>query len=252
MKYHNPIEAVFLSRKNRFCAYARMENGNEEPVHVKNSGRLAELLLPQSSILLEKAANPNRKTKYDLIAVSSETAGWINVDSQACNALMEEWLSAHFERTGWMIRREKTYGHSRFDFCLEKEQENKPADKVWLEVKGCTLNQNGKGCFPDAPTSRGTRHLEHLSEMARQRQQCILCFVMPRNDLKAVQANEQNDPDFARALFQAKKAGVRIWHAQCRSDKEGIEVSAVYEEIPMKILKEVKRPSAIMELKSKE
>ena len=166
MKYKHIIEGKFIDRPNRFIAHVEIA-GKAETVHVKNTGRCRELLLPGAAVQLEVADNPARKTLYDLVAVYKESLGWVNIDSQAPNKVVREWL----EQQGYdAIRPEYSYGDSRLDFYMESNEQ-----KYLMEVKGCTLEIDGIGYFPDAPTIRGVKHLRELigvilnNEMYRRR-----------------------------------------------------------------------------------
>ena len=151
MRYKETVKGKFISRPNRFIAKVSI-NGTEETVHVKNTGRCKELLLPDSEVILEVSDNPARKTKYDLIAVYKEGLGLVNIDSQAPNKVALEWL----ETLGFdYIKPEYSIGNSRIDFYMEKDSQ-----KFLLEVKGCTLEIDGIGYFPDAPPERGVKHLK--------------------------------------------------------------------------------------------
>mgnify|MGYP000787010301 FL=1 len=158
MKYGKIVEGKFIDRPNRFIAHVEIA-GKAETVHVKNTGRCRELLLPGAAVRLEQSDNPARKTLYDLVAVYKDRIGWINIDSQAPNKVVKEWLEAQDYD---VVRPEYTYGNSRIDFYLEKGEH-----KILMEVKGCTLEINGIGYFPDAPTERGVKHLRELAA-ARQ------------------------------------------------------------------------------------
>ena len=150
MKYREIADGIFVDRPNRFIAHVGV-NGAVETVHVKNTGRCKELLLPGTAVRLEVSDNPKRKTKYDLVAVHKQGLGWVNMDSQAPNKVVGEWLS----KQGFdLVRPEFAYGKSRIDFYMEKGER-----KYLLEVKGCTLEVGGIGYFPDAPTERGVKHL---------------------------------------------------------------------------------------------
>ena len=153
MKYTNVISGKFVDRPNRFTAHVEID-GVTETVHVKNTGRLSSLLIPGNTVSLEKSANPNRKTKYDLIAVEDPKLGWVNVDSQVPNKVVLEWLKT---KDYDFIKPEYVYGDSRIDFYMEKD-----GTKYLMEVKGCTQETGGIGYFPDAPTDRGVRHLREL------------------------------------------------------------------------------------------
>ena len=159
MKYKNIIKAVFISRPNRFIAKVLVD-GHEETVHVKNTGRCKELLIPGCEVWLTEPGTPERKTKYDLVAVRKSTGVLFNIDSQAPNKVVKEWL----ETKGYdRIVPEYTYGDSRIDFYMEKENE-----KSLMEVKGCTLEVDGIGYFPDAPTERGVKHLRELVKAKKE------------------------------------------------------------------------------------
>ena len=152
------MDGIFLDRPNRFIAHVDV-NGTVETVHVKNTGRCRELLLPGAAVRLEVSDNPKRKTKYDLVAVRKQKLGWVNMDSQAPNKVVGEWLSKQeFD----LVRPEFAYGKSRIDFYMEKGEQ-----KYLLEVKGCTLEVGGIGYFPDAPTERGVKHLHELAQAQR-------------------------------------------------------------------------------------
>lgn len=209
-------EARFLSRPNRFTAVVDLE-GSAETVHVKNTGRCREILQPGTRVWLEPAGNPERKTRYDLIVAEKPGRGIINIDSSLPNRLMKEWLQGcgEFE----LVQPEKKHGSSRFDFYLEAG-----GQPVWMEVKGCTLEVDGQGYFPDAPTIRGARHLRELTDMKREGLRTILAFVIPVNGVKTVRANEANDPAFAKALKQAREAGVEIWHMACEVTPEEVSI----------------------------
>ncbi|NLP45186.1 MAG: DNA/RNA nuclease SfsA, partial [Peptococcaceae bacterium] len=164
MKYKNITYAKFLERPNRFVAYVELD-GKVEKVHVKNTGRCQELLLPGSEVVLVKSDNPARKTQYDLIAVYKNGLGWVNIDSQAPNQAVKEWLnnSPALFKNITLLKPEYTYGKFRMDFYLECGTR-----KILMEVKGCTLEIDGIGYFPDAPTERGVRHLYELAEAAKK------------------------------------------------------------------------------------
>ena len=206
MIYPDTINALFLDRPNRFIAHVDI-SGKPETVHVKNTGRCKELLLSHVPVVLAKANNPSRKTKYDLIAVKKENLGWVNIDSQAPNKVVMEWLAKQsFNR----IQPEYTYGESRIDFYMEKCQQ-----KYLLEVKGCTLEIDGVGYFPDAPTERGVKHIRELIKAKKQGYWCGIAFVIQMNGIHEVRPNVSTHPEFGEALTDAKKAGVHMLHLPC-------------------------------------
>jgi sugar fermentation stimulation protein A len=220
MKYQNTIEGRFHSRPNRFIAKVWVEDVLET-VHVKNTGRCKELLLPDSRVILEISDNPNRKTKYDLIAVYKEGLGLINMDSQAPNKVALEWLR---EQDYDFIKPEYTYGNSRIDFYMEK------GDKKYLmEVKGCTLEIDGVGYFPDAPTERGVKHLKELTGARGEGFECITAFVIQMEGVHQVLPNVETHPAFGEALAEAKAAGVRVLFLGCEVEENRLVINRSFE-----------------------
>lgn len=208
MKYRKVIDAKFINRPNRFIAEVEIPERGREIVHVKNTGRCKELLISGVDVILEESDNPNRKTKYDLIAVRKEGMGWINIDSQAPNKVVYEWL----EKQGYSyIKPEYKYGNSRIDFYMEREN-----SKYLMEVKGCTLEIDRIGYFPDAPTERGVKHLRELTLATKKGYKCIIAFVIQMEGITEVRPNISTHPEFGIALKEAKDAGVEIWYMPCR------------------------------------
>lgn len=208
MKYRKVIDSKFINRPNRFIAEVEIPERGREIVHVKNTGRCKELLISGVDVILEESDNPNRKTKYDLIAVSKEGMGWINIDSQAPNKVVYEWL----EKQGYSyIKPEYKYGNSRIDFYMEREN-----SKYLMEVKGCTLEIDRIGYFPDAPTERGVKHLRELTLATKKGYKCIIAFVIQMEGITEVRPNISTHPEFGIALKEAKDAGVEIWYMPCR------------------------------------
>jgi len=206
MRYVNSIPAVFLSRPNRFIARVLL-NGQEETVHVKNTGRCRELLRPGARVLLCPGMNPARKTKYDLVAVyKGETL--INMDSQAPNAAAPELLARLFP--GLTLYPERTYAHSRFDFYLEGD-----GRRIFTEVKGVTLEENGVARFPDAPTQRGRKHLEELAAAAAEGWETYVLFLIQMKGCHRFRPNDETDPAFAETLRRVCRAGVGILCYDC-------------------------------------
>lgn len=206
MRYPNTVIAEFLSRPNRFIARVRMGD-TQHTVHVKNTGRCRELLVPGRPVVLARGTGEKRKTEYDLIAVDKPGLGWVNIDSQAPNAVAREWLST---LSPDLLRPEYPFGDSRLDFYMEKGGE-----KFLIEVKGCTLEIDGQGYFPDAPTTRGAKHLRELTRAAEQGYTCAVLFVIQMNGITAVHPNRATDPAFAAAWAEAEAAGVRIIPLPC-------------------------------------
>lgn len=218
MKYKNIIHGRFYSRPNRFIA--KVYIGKKlETVHVKNTGRCKELLLPDAEVILEISDNPNRKTKYDLICVYKESLGWVNIDSQAPNRVVGEWLRA---QDYTLVKPEYTYGASRVDFYMEKGEE-----KYLMEVKGCTLAIDGIGYFPDAPTERGIKHLSELAAAAKEGYHCALAFVIQMEGIHEVRPNLVTHPAFGEALDKAQQAGVEVLYLGCHVTEDTLEIDRV-------------------------
>ena len=215
MKYREIVEGVFIDRPNRFIAYVDV-NGTGETVHVKNTGRCKELLVPGAAVRLEVSDNPKRKTKHDLVMVCKQGLGWVNMDSQAPNKVVAEWLAAGDYD---LVKPEYTYGRSRIDFYMEKSGE-----KYLLEVKGCTLEVDGIGYFPDAPTERGVKHLHELEQAQQAGYRCAVAFVIQMEGVTEVRPNISTQPEFGTALAEAKAAGVRVLFLLCRIGRDSLEV----------------------------
>ena len=215
MKYREIVEGVFIDRPNRFIAHVDV-NDTVETVHVKNTGRCRELLVPGAAVRLEVSDNPKRKTKYDLVMVHKQGLGWVNMDSQAPNKVVAEWLA-----TGDydLVKSEYTYGKSRIDFYMEKNGE-----KYLLEVKGCTLEVDGIGYFPDAPTERGVKHLHELEQAQQAGYRCAVAFVVQMEGVTEVRPNISIQPEFGTALAEAKAAGVRVLFLLCRIGRDSLEI----------------------------
>ena len=215
MKYNKTIHGQFCSRTNRFVAEV-MINGKQETVHVKNTGRCKELLLPGTEVVLEISDNPSRKTKYDLICVYKENLGWVNIDSQVPNKVVKEWLA---KQDYDMIRPEYSIGNSRIDFYMEKD-----GQKYLMEVKGCTLEIDGIGYFPDAPTERGVKHLRELQKAAQKGYQCYVAFVIQMEGIHEVRPNVKTHPEFGVALEEARQAGVQVLCLGCTVGENELEI----------------------------
>lgn len=210
MKYKGRIkEGVFLSRPNRFIAYV-MVDGREEKCHVKNTGRCRELLVPGCKVYLEESENPNRSTRFDLVATEKkigDSSILINMDSQAPNSVVEEWL-----RKGELfgekieVKREVTYSDSRFDFSITDES----GRITFLEVKGCTLEKNGVVMFPDAPTERGVKHVKELIKAKKEGYGAYILILVQMCGVKYFVPNWNTHPAFGEALREAERNGVVI------------------------------------------
>lgn len=215
MKYKNTVKGKFEKRKNRFIAQVEI-NGNSETVHVKNTGRLGELLVPGAEVVLEQSDKPERKTKYDLISVYKENLGWVNIDSQATNKVVAEWLAGQ----GYTyIKPEYKYGDSRLDFYMERGE-----GKFLMEIKGCTLEIDGVGYFPDAPSERAVKHLRELIKAISEGYHCIVAFVIAMEGVTEVRPNRATHPEFGQVLEQAVKAGVEVWHLTCAVEEDRLEI----------------------------
>ncbi len=221
IQYDNTVPAIFVRRVNRFVAEV-MIDGDIEKVHVKNTGRLKELLVPKAKVTLQKSAKLSRKTAYDLISVYKPGLKWVNIDSLAPNELMKQYLmSLDYD----VVKPEYTYGDSRFDFYMERRGE-----KYLTEVKGCTLaadTARGIGLFPDAPTERGVKHLDELAAAAKEGYHCQIAFVIQMNGIHMVFPNNDTQPEFGQALARAAKAGVQVACYGCHVEADSIKITGV-------------------------
>ncbi len=219
IRYENTVSGRFVRRINRFIAEVLID-GDAEQVHVKNTGRLQELLVPDARVTLQKISDPSRKTAYDLISVYKPELKWVNIDSLAPNALMKQYL---MNQNYDLVKPEYTYGDSRFDFYMERGE-----DKYLTEVKGCTLAadpERGIGLFPDAPTKRGVKHLEELAEAAGKGYFCEIAFIIQMNGIHMVFPNDDTQPEFGAALIRAAKAGVQIICYSCHVEADSIRIT---------------------------
>lgn len=217
MHYCNMIPGKFIARPNRFIAHIEID-GRKEVCHVKNTGRCRELLLPGADVWCQRSSNPNRKTKFDLICVQKGHR-LINTDSQAPNAAAAEWL-----RDGGLgeisgLRSEFTRGDSRFDFTFEKD-----GRQCFLEVKGVTLENDGVCAFPDAPTERGTKHINGLIRAAQEGCGAYILFVIQMSGVEFIHPNDATDPAFGQALREAAENGVQILAMDCEVTPETMTI----------------------------
>lgn len=217
MKYEAMTEGRFVRRRNRFIAEV-MINGMTEAVHVRNTGRLRELFITDARVLLEPASNPERKTRYSLVCVE-KNGQWVNVDSTAPNQIVEEMVRAGrlFSDITYM-KREKTFGKSRFDLYVEHG-----GQKHYIEVKGVTLEVDGAARFPDAPTERGIKHIHELMEAHRQGYLASIIFIIQMKGIKVFEPNRVTHPAFAEALLEAAGAGVEILAFDCMVTENSLE-----------------------------
>ena len=217
MKYEHMTPGIFLARPNRFIAHVEID-GQTEVVHVKNTGRCRELLVPGCTVYCQRSGNPSRKTKFDLIAVRKGDR-LINMDSQAPNKAAGEWLAAGGLGELSELRAEVKEGDSRFDFSFVKD-----GKQCFLEVKGCTLEEDGVCAFPDAPTERGAKHIRGLTELAKAGYGAFILFVIQMADVKYIRPHDETDPEFGRALREAAANGVRVLAMDCAVDVDSMEL----------------------------
>lgn len=237
MKYQRMAPGIFLDRPNRFIAHVQID-GKEETVHVKNTGRCRELLLPGAQVMLQLSDNPNRKTAWDLIGVKKEGLGWVNMDSQAPNRVVMEFLEKQPGIT--YIRPEYRYGDSRVDFYFERlaangkdpggEQQTNGAPgeprQCLMEVKGVTLERDGIAYFPDAPTERGVKHIRELMAAVGAGIPAAIFFVIQMAGVDRFVPNDDTHPAFGQALREAAAAGVRVLAFDCAVTPDSLEIRA--------------------------
>ncbi len=223
MRYRKVIPGRFISRPDRFTAIV-LVGGSEEKVHVKNTGRCRELLLPDASVYLAEADNPDRKTRYDLIAVEKVLDDGskilINMDSQAPNKAAGEWLrSGGLFGEGASVRSEVRYRDSRFDFYIEQGER-----RIFLEVKGVTLERKGVAMFPDAPTERGLKHVRELAECINEGYEAYVLFVIQMKGMHLFRPNNATHPQFGEALAEAQRRGVNIAAYDCIVEPDSMTI----------------------------
>ena len=211
------IPGIFLARPNRFIAHVEIQ-GQQETVHVKNTGRCRELLPPGARVWCQRSDNPNRKTKYDLITVRKGSR-LINMDSQAPNIAAKEWLLSGGLGEIENLRPETTHGDSRFDFSFTRN-----GQLCFLEVKGVTLEQNGVCAFPDAPTERGAKHLRGLKEAVENGYGGFVLFVIQMEQVQYLHPNDGTDPEFGKALREAAAAGVQVLAVDCTVTEDSMTI----------------------------
>lgn len=214
MKYNRVVPGIFQKRPNRFIAHVCI-HGKEEVCHVKNTGRCKELLVPGCTVYCAVSDNPKRKTKFDLIAVEKKVESstlLINMDSQAPNAAVKEWLASGASPFGKidLLKPECRHGNSRFDFYLECNKR-----KIFIEVKGVTLEDDGVVLFPDAPTERGVKHVHELIQCHGEGCETYILFVVQMERARYFTPNRKTHPQFADALYEAKQAGVELLAYMC-------------------------------------
>ena len=230
MRYENIQQGYFVRRVNRFIAHIEIE-GKEEIVHVKNTGRCAELFVPGAVVYVQKSDQPNRKTKWDLIAVEKQTESgmrMVNVDSQVTNRVVKEWLEdgqlfSHMVQ----IQTEYTYGKSRFDLYVEADSK-----KILIEVKGVTLEEEGRVRFPDAPSDRAVKHVEELMKAALDGYEAYVLFVIQMKDVRYFMPNVDTHPAFAEALWRASQEGVHVLSYDCEVTADSIRIC---QEVPVRL-----------------
>ena len=219
MQYEQISPAIFRARPNRFIAHVLLD-GAETVCHVKNTGRCRELLVPGCEVWLTAPGTPGRKTTYDLVAVRKSTGVLFNIDSQAPNAVMKEWLVG---KDYTRVIPEYRYGDSRIDFYMEKKTQ-KGMQRYLMEVKGCTLEIDGIGYFPDAPTERGVKHIRELIRAKEEGYEAILAFVIQMDGVTEVRANAATHPAFGEALDDARKAGVEVLFLRCHVEPDSLVI----------------------------
>ncbi len=217
MKYENIVEGIFLSRPNRFIAQVLID-GKEQTVHVKNTGRCKELLVSGVAVWLQKSSNPLRKTAFDLIAVKKGDL-LINMDSQIPNAVAAEWLKkAVLFSPDAVIKREVTFGNSRFDLYVEDKTR-----KAFIEVKGVTLEKDGVASFPDAPTLRGVKHINELIDCVERGFKAYIIFIIQMKGVNLFTPNYETHFEFGETLKRARENGVKIIALDCIVTPDSIE-----------------------------
>lgn len=217
------VEGRFKARKNRFAAIVDIY-GKERTVYLPNSGRMKELLVPEARVLLSRAGSPTRKTDFDLIKVNYQNK-WVSIDSREPNKLFASAVTKNYLeafRDYELVREEVTWGKSRLDILLNKRDSKE--ELFYIELKSVTLVKNGVAMFPDAPTTRGRKHLETLTKIVESGSRAGVVFIVQRSDAHSFSPNDRTDPEFAESLRKASRAGVDIFAYICDVDEESIEI----------------------------
>ncbi len=222
MIYENMQPGIFRDRPNRFIAHVELD-GKLETVHVKNTGRCRELLVPGAKVWCQRSENPARKTKFDLICVEKGPY-LINMDSQAPNKAVQEWLLGGGMGQIRDLRPETVHGDSRFDFAFQKD-----GKQCYLEVKGVTLENGGICAFPDAPTERGAKHLRGLQRAVTEGCVCYALFVIQMRPVLYLHPNDATDPVFGKALREAAAGGVHVLAVDCQVTPNSMTVGQTVE-----------------------
>ena len=257
---------IFLERPNRFLAYAELM-GQKETIHVKNTGRCAELLKPGAAIYVQESDNRERKTKWDLICVEKGER-LVNMDSQIPNKAVQEWIEeGNLFDDVYLVKPETVYGNSRFDLyveagvsgrntrqlsegkcsgnkvCNKESDEKEQLRRIFIEVKGVTLEENGVVRFPDAPSDRAVKHLEELCRAVKDGYEAYVFFVIQMKGVRYFTPNADTHPAFCETLKKAREAGVHVLAYDCIVTSDSIHID---EEIPVvlgsPILKESVKP----------
>lgn len=234
--------AYFLNRPNRFIAECRIAATNELViVHVKNTGRCKELLLPNSEVALSYQPSPKRKTSYDLIAVK-KAEQWINIDSQIPNYLAEQAILnqticlPNLEGNICRVKREQRYRNSKFDLFVETDL----GEKAFVEVKGMTLENQQLGAFPDAPTIRGLKHVTELIEALEEGYKSYILFIIQFPLVKKATIHKQMQPALAEEIARGEKTGLQVLSYNCQVTPATIQVD---KEIPFDLLELFEDPN---------
>lgn len=216
--YKNIRHGIFISRPNRFIANVSID-GQSHVCHVKNTGRCRELLYEGVEVILEKSDSQSRKTEYDLVAVYKGDR-LINIDSQAPNKVFGEWAkeSGYFGKID-LLKPECTYKSSRFDYYIESE-----GKRIFAEIKGCTLETGGVAKFPDAPTTRGVKHINELADAVKNGYEAYVFFIIQMGGCKYFTPNTDTHPEFASALKKAVGGGVKVICVECDVLEDGFSV----------------------------
>lgn len=233
MKYQNICHGIFLERPNRFTAQVLLigsagESADDiETVHVKNTGSCRGLLEKGNRVVLTKSDNPNRKTKYDLVAVYQNNERLYNIDSQAPNKVAMEWLSSQdFD----LVHPEHPYGKSRIDFYMKRGSE-----RYLMEVKGVTLVRDGQAYFPDAHSQRAIKHVKELMKANEEGYHAVICFVIQTEGPTSVLPEEEISPKFAEVYQEAIASGVKAMVLACQVTEESLEYTTVFVNITSRV-----------------
>lgn len=215
------VHGVLLRRYKRFLADIQLDDGQQIIAHCTNSGSMKSCLEPGAEVYLSPAHDPKRKTRFtwEMIKINGD---WVGINTRVPNVLAYDAVceGSISELSGYtIVKREVTYGDSRFDIYAENEHE-----KCYVEVKNVSMKEGKYALFPDSVTTRGQKHLKTLMEVKKNGMRAVMLYVIQRSDVEVFAPAKEIDPDYALALKRAYQSGVEIIPVQAEVRPTGIEI----------------------------